>query len=70
MPTRTATVTNLNEASRQDRRRAKTRSQLLQARQVAGTVTVRQSLEQTASGGDGPLIGAACHAAPRVLAEQ
>lgn len=31
MPTRTATVTNLNDLSRQDRRRAKTRSQLLQA---------------------------------------
>jgi AcrR family transcriptional regulator len=31
MPTRTATVTNLSDASRQDRRRAKTRSQLLQA---------------------------------------
>ena len=31
MPTRTATVTNLNDLSRQDRRRAKTRSALLQA---------------------------------------
>jgi AcrR family transcriptional regulator len=31
MPTRTATVTNLPDGSRQDRRRAKTRSQLLQA---------------------------------------
>lgn len=31
MPTRTATVTNLNDLSRQDRRRAKTRNQLLQA---------------------------------------
>jgi AcrR family transcriptional regulator len=31
MPTRTATVTSLNDLSRQDRRRAKTRSQLLQA---------------------------------------
>jgi AcrR family transcriptional regulator len=31
MPTRTATVTNLSDLSRQDRRRAKTRSQLLQA---------------------------------------
>jgi AcrR family transcriptional regulator len=31
MPTRTATVTNLNDLSRQDRRRAKTRNQLLHA---------------------------------------
>ncbi len=31
MPTRTATVTDLNDPSRQGRRRAKTRSQLLQA---------------------------------------
>jgi AcrR family transcriptional regulator len=31
MPTRTATVTNLSDPSRQDRRRAKTRSQLLGA---------------------------------------
>lgn len=31
MPTRTATVTNLGDLSRQDRRRAKTRHQLLQA---------------------------------------
>ncbi|MEO6028793.1 MAG: TetR/AcrR family transcriptional regulator [Candidatus Binatia bacterium] len=31
MPTRTATVTTLPDSSRQDRRRAKTRSQLLQA---------------------------------------
>ncbi len=31
MPTRTATVTNLDDLSRQDRRRAKTRNQLLQA---------------------------------------
>ena len=31
MPTRTATITNLEDLSRQDRRRAKTRNQLLQA---------------------------------------
>src|SRR5258705_13568357 len=31
MPTRTATITNLDDLSRQDRRRAKTRNKLLQA---------------------------------------